>query len=98
MTMTQALAISEVDQLGNLKAQIAELQTKAKAIEASLKAGGVARTSGMFFDANVFEQTRTSVDWEAIAKKLEPSRQLVTAHTSESTSLVLKVTGRKVSA
>ena len=96
--MTQALAISEVDQLGNLKAQIAELQTKAKAIEASLKASGVARTSGLFFDANVFEQTRTSVDWESIAKKLEPSRQLVTAHTSESTSLVLKVTGRKVTA
>jgi len=95
--MTQALAISEVDQLGNLKAQIAELQTKAKAIEASLKAGGgVARTSGMFFDANVFEQTRTSIDWESIAKKLEPSRQLVTAHTSESTTLVLKVTARKV--
>ena len=38
--MAQAFALSEVDQLGNLKAQIAALQTQAKTIEAALKAAG----------------------------------------------------------
>ena len=87
--------LNAVDVLGSLKAQIADLTAQAKVIEAGLKAAGPGRTEGVLFDANVFTQSRETVDWKAVAEKLEPSRQLITAHSSTAEVLVLKVTARK---
>ncbi|MBM4386063.1 MAG: hypothetical protein FJ091_22210 [Deltaproteobacteria bacterium] len=89
------IELKVVDELGALKAQIAELTAQAKMIEAGLKAAGPGRIEGVLYDANVFTQERTLVDWKAVAEKLQPSRQLVTAHTSTVEVIVIKVTARK---
>ena len=38
---------------------------------------------------------RETIDWRAIAEKLAPSRQLVTAHTSAKTVTTVRVVARK---
>ena len=40
----------------------------------------------------------TKVDWKAVAEKLAPSRQLVTAHTSQSLGYRLNVRARQLEA
>ena len=72
-----------VDQLGALDAQIKALTKQADTLKASIKAHGPERYNGSEFSALVFEsEGRTVTDWRAIAEKFEPSRQLITAHTS----------------
>ena len=84
-----------VDRLGELKAQIKTLQDEAKAIEASMKADGSDRFEGAFFAASVSHSERTTVDWKAIAEKLEPSRQLVRAHTSTKPVVTVRVSAHR---
>ena len=72
-----------VDQLGALDAQIKALTKQADTLKASIKAHGPERYNGSEFSALVFEsEGRTVTDWRAIAEKFEPSRQLITAHTT----------------
>lgn len=79
---TDAMA-AMVDQLGALDAQIKALTKQADTLKASIKAHGPERYNGSEFSALVFEsEGRTVTDWKAIAEKFEPSRQLITAHTS----------------
>lgn len=72
-----------VDQLGALDAQIKALTKEADALKAAIKSQGPERYNGSQFSALVFEsEGRTVTDWKAIAEKFEPSRQLITAHTT----------------
>lgn len=72
-----------VDQLGALDAQIKALTKQADTLKAAIKAHGPERYNGSQFSALVFEsEGRTVTDWKAIAEKFEPSRQLITAHTT----------------
>ena len=80
------------DRLGQLRAEIAALQSEAKVIEASFKSEGPGVFEGHTFVATVVEAERTTVDWKAVAAKLEPSHQLVTAHTKVQTVTSLRVT------
>jgi hypothetical protein len=82
------------DTLGMLKAQIAELETLAKIEHARLVALGTGAHEGNIFRATVSVAARESVDWKAIAEKLEPSRQLVTAHTSAKDVTTVRVVAR----
>lgn len=80
--VTPDLAVM-VDQLGALDAQIKALTKQADTLKASIKAHGPERYNGSQFSALVFEsEGRTITDWRAIAEKFEPSRQLITAHTT----------------
>ena len=72
-----------VDQLGAIDAQIKALTKQAETLKAAIKAQGPERYNGSEFSALVFEsEGRTVTDWRAIAEKFEPSRQLITAHTT----------------
>jgi len=72
-----------VDQLGALDSQIKALTKQADTLKAAIKAHGPERYNGSLFSALVFEsEGRTVTDWKAIAEKFEPSRQLITAHTT----------------
>jgi hypothetical protein len=80
--VTPDLAVM-VDQLGALDSQIKALTKQADTLKASIKAHGPERYNGSQFSALVFEsEGRTTTDWRAIAEKFEPSRQLITAHTT----------------
>jgi len=81
------------DRIGELDAIIKPLEAERAKLAAGLKAAGAGRYTGQLWSCTVVESTRTSVDWKAIAEKLQPSRQLVTAHTSTIPAVSLRVTG-----
>ena len=71
-----------IDELGKLAAKIAELTERQSALKAELTAAGIKSEEGDLFRATistVYPSPR--VDWQAVAQKLAPSRQLVAAHT-----------------
>ena len=82
------------DTLGALKAQIAALEALAKIEHAKLVALGPGAHEGETFRATVSVADRETVDWKTIAKKLEPSRQLVTAHTDSKEVTTVRVVAR----
>ena len=74
-----------VDELGYLKAQIAELKAQEDALKAKLVASGYQTIEGARYRAAVSQvDARPVIDWKAIAEHLNPSRQLVVAHTTYS--------------
>lgn len=88
-----------VDTLANIRAQIAELKAREDTFKAVLIAAGHAAVDGTVHRAAVIQETRTSTDWQAIAVKLNASRQLITAHTSTGEPFYkIKLSARKVSA
>lgn len=82
------------DELGLIKAQIAELEEKQKTVRALLIASGESAVEGDLFRASITEAARKEVNWKAIAEKLEPSRQLVQAHTRLNHFPVIRVSSR----
>jgi hypothetical protein len=86
-----------VDQLGAIKAQQADLKARAGTLQAQLIEAGVTEADGALFRATVSYSNVESVDWKAIAAKLEPSYQLVAAHTSYAPRTTVKVVARKTS-
>ena len=101
--MTQATAktflndiavYTAVDQLGFIAAQVAELTKRADSIKANLKASGIDSVEGEFYRASISRSERFTTDWHAIAEKFEPSRQLVTAHTTSTEVVTVRVGAR----
>jgi len=83
------------DRIGELDAMMKPMSDERAALAAQLKELGAGRYAGQLWSCTVSESTRTSVDWKTIAERLNPSRQLVVAHTSQSPIVTLKVTGVK---
>jgi hypothetical protein len=86
-----------VDELGFIKAQAADLKRREDAIKATLQDAGITTLEGKMFRVAISETQRApKIDWEAIATKLGPSHQLVTAHTQEQSSFTtVRVSARK---
>lgn len=92
--MNDTLNLSAIaDRIGELDAIIKPLEAERAKLAASLKAAGAGRYTGQLWNCTVVESERTTVDWKAVAEKLQPSRQLVTAHTSTTPVITLRVTG-----
>ena len=86
-----------VDQLGEVKAKIAHLKTVEDQLKKQLVESGEVEADGSVFRATVSFTNREQIDWKAVAEKLEPSRQLITAHTSFTASTTVRVSARKSS-
>ena len=71
-----------IDEAGSLDAEIKRLTKQLDVIKSRIKANGVGDFGGFVFNAKVLEAERVTTDWKAIAEKLNPSYQLITAHTS----------------
>ena len=86
-----------VDRLAMVKAQLADLKREEDALKAELiDAGLPVIESNAYRCAVSMCDGRESIDWKAIAEKLQPSRQLVTAHTSYGAPYaVVRVSARK---
>jgi len=77
-------AAEAVDQLGFIRAQIADLQATEKTLKAAIEAAGTPRIEGRLYKAAVILSAgRISTDWQSVANHFSPSRQLITAHTSQ---------------
>ncbi|MFZ8887333.1 MAG: hypothetical protein ACO3F9_13610 [Burkholderiales bacterium] len=97
--ITDADLIAMVDELGGLKARIADLQIREKEIKAMLSGCGYEAIDGQQYRASIaWSDGRLSIDWRAIAEHFNPSRQLVTAHSSTGEAFAtIKVSARKTS-
>ncbi len=89
--------VAVVDELGLIKAQISALKAREDELKEELIASGEAEAEGSLFRATVTQTSRTTTDWKAVAAKLEPSRQLITAHTTEVPAVSVRVSARKTS-
>jgi len=74
---------------------MADLKDREKEIRETFIEAGVTALEGESFRALVVESIRTLIDWKAVAAKLEPSRQLVTAHTTEKEVISIRVNARR---
>jgi hypothetical protein len=92
-----AILAAAVDRLALIKAQMAQLSAEEKALKESLSASGLDAIDGTAHRAAVSHCAgRVSIDWETIAAKFTPSRQLIAAHTSTGAPYtVVRVSARK---
>jgi len=88
VTLTPSL-FALVDEAGAIHAEVARLTKQLDALKARIKTEGVGKHAGFVFEANVYSKTGADkTDWETIAKKLNPSYQLIAAHTKPGTEQV----------
>jgi hypothetical protein len=93
------IALTQVDTLGFLLAQIKELTDKADAIkdtikDTAVKTGGAKKFEGNLFTATVVEADRKVTDWKAIAKVLGIPADLIAKHTDTTAVFSVKTTSR----
>ena len=97
-TDTAAILAATVDQLAEVKAHIATLQAREDELKATIAAAGLDVIEGTSHRAAVSITARTAIDWKAIAEHLKPSRQLITAHTTEGAPFaVVRISAKKTS-
>lgn len=88
--------MTTVDQLGNLQAEIAALQTQEKDLKDELKAEGVGTYEGDLYDATVYDSERKNTAWKSIATKLGATAQMIAGNTTKSITTSVKIAARKV--
>lgn len=81
---TPVILAAAVDRLALIKAQIALLQDEEAALRTVLSDSGLPVILGTTHRATVSAcEGRITTDWRSVAQVLKPSRQLVTAHTTQ---------------
>jgi hypothetical protein len=89
---------SNIDRLGQLLAQIADLTKEADAIKDGLKdeanLSGQKAFEGDLFKAAYIETNRSTVDWKAVAKAMNIPAELIAEHTKTSAVFSIKVTSK----
>jgi hypothetical protein len=96
---TAAAAIGDkVDELGALRAVIADLTKHADQLRTELEEAGLTEIEGRNYRASFAQVSgRTLTDWEAIAQRFKPSAQLIRAYTKTGkASTRLNLTARKI--
>lgn len=92
------LNLNKIDLLGNLLAQIADLQKQAEVIKDSIKdsasAGGAKVVEGALFKATYIESNRSVVDYKKLLKDMGISAEKIAEYTSTTAVFSVKVTSR----
>jgi cell division ATPase FtsA len=87
------IQITEVDQLGMLLAQIADLEAQAEAIKSKLKQNE-GSIEGNLYKACVTLSQRKTVDNKAVFAEANIPADLIAKHTKTTAVITLKVTAR----
>ena len=89
--------IALVDRLAILKTMIDGYVTEQNQIKAKLVASGLPVINGTMHRVAVSHcDGKVTTDWRTIAAKFEPSRQLISAHTTQGEGYdVVRLSGRK---
>jgi cell division ATPase FtsA len=87
------IAVTKVDQLGMLMAQIADLEAQAEVIKNELKQQE-GHIEGNFYKACVTLSQRKTVDNKAVFAEANVPADLIEKHTKTSAVITLKVTSR----
>lgn len=87
-----------VDELAAIRAEIADLKSREETRRLFLIAAGVTEVDGTQHRVTISTTYKVSIDWKAIAERLSPSKQLITAHThkADEPTYTLRLSGRKV--
>jgi hypothetical protein len=92
------ISLTQVDVLGHLLAQIAELTKQADAIKDGIKdaasAGGDKVVEGNLFKATYIESNRSVVDNKALLAELGATAEQIARHTKTTAVFSVKVTTR----
>lgn len=73
-----------IDHAGSLNAEIKALEKQLEALKATIKAQGAGDHAGFAWIAKVVDVGPSDrVDWQTIAQRLNPSYQLIAAHTTQ---------------
>jgi hypothetical protein len=92
------ISLTQVDVLGNLLAQIAELTKQADSIKDGIKdsasAGGDKVIEGNLFKATYIESNRSVVDNKALLAELGATAEQIARHTKTTAVFSVKVTSR----
>jgi hypothetical protein len=92
------ISLTQVDVLGNLLAQIAELTKQADSIKDGIKdsasAGGDKVVEGNLFKATYIESNRSVVDNKALLAELGATAEQIARHTKTTAVFSVKVTSR----
>ncbi len=97
-TETAAMLAATVDQLAEVKTHIATLQARETELKQILAAAGPDVIEGTQHRAAISITARTAINWQAIAQHFKPSRQLITAHTTEGAPFaVVRISAKKTS-
>lgn len=71
------------DEIGSIRSEIKRLEALDKQLTEQLKAAGEGKHLGNIYKSTVYAvDPKTTVNWKAIAMHFEPSRQLITAHST----------------
>lgn len=93
--MKNDIQLNQIDELGTILAEIAVLEAKAKQIKDQIKdeanASGQRRWDGSAYSALYVESNVSTVDWKAIAKKLEIPATVIAENTKTAARFTLKV-------
>lgn len=86
-----------VDRLAVIKAEVARLTAEEKELKTHLIDTGLDVIEGTLHRVAISHCAgRESIDWQAIASKFNPSRQLITAHTTTGAPYaVVRVSAKK---
>ena len=88
ITLTPDLA-AYIDEAGALDSEIKRLTKQLDVIKSRIKENGAGDFGGFVFNAKVIEANPVErTDWEAVARKFEPSYQLIAAHTKLSAPVI----------
>lgn len=82
-----------IDDLGTVRAEIAELLRKENAIKQQLSELGVGHYEGTLFRVAIIDSVKKRLDMKAVRAKLTP--QFIRAHTKESTERSYRVSARR---
>ena len=91
--------LNNIDTLGTLLAQIADLTKQADLIKDGLKESATAPNGsnvfeGDLFKATVVESNRSTIDWKALSKDLGITDEQLAAYTKTAAVFSVKVTSR----
>jgi ABC-type sugar transport system ATPase subunit len=95
MNMMVVIPVIAVDELADVKAKIAELQIREKALVAALKALGKDRVIGTLHECTISLSERETVDTKALRADL--GEDIIQPYLRRTLVETLKVTGRKTS-
>lgn len=88
ITLSPTIA-AYIDEAGALDSEIKRLTKQLDAMKAKIKEQGAGEFGGFSFNAKVIEAAPVErTDWETIARKFEPSYQLIAAHTKTAAPVV----------
>ena len=91
--------LNNIDTLGTLLAQIADLEKQASAIKDDLKdsataPGGSKVFEGDLFKATVVESNRSTIDWKQLSADLGITAETLAKYTKTAAVFAVKVTSR----